>query len=39
MTDPILERLCINNIGFVAVDAVQRAYSADAGTPMGAASD
>ncbi len=37
MTDPNLDRLRINTSRFLAVDAVQRAYSGHPGTPMGAA--
>ena len=37
MTDPKLDKLCINTIRFLAVDTVQKANSGHPGTPMGAA--
>ena len=37
MTDRKLDELCVNTIRFLAVDAVEKANSGHAGTPMGAA--
>lgn len=37
MADSALQKLCINTIRFLAVDAVQKANSGHPGTPMGAA--
>ena len=37
MTDPKLDKLCVNTIRFLAVDTVQQANSGHPGTPMGAA--
>ena len=37
MTDPRLDKLCINTMRFLAVDMVEQANSGHPGTPMGAA--
>ncbi|MSQ25775.1 MAG: transketolase [Dehalococcoidia bacterium] len=37
MSDPVLDRLCIDAIRFLSVDAVEKAKSGHPGAPMGAA--
>ena len=37
MTEEVLDKLCVNTMRFLAVDAVQKANSGHPGTPMGAA--
>ena len=39
MTDPKLDKLCINTIRFLAVDAVQRANSGHPGNTHGSGAD
>jgi transketolase len=37
MTNSDLDKLCVNTIQFLSVDAVEKAKSGHPGTPMGAA--